>query len=184
MPDFYPQEKGVIRRDRAGEARDVMARELMMESLGMIPIGGMAAKMSSPAVDVLGRWIRRFRTKKGKPPTVPAKHLEKAIRQEEVRRGVLRFDPQTGEQLKYNSPTIEVMEQLNPQRSIRHPLRPESGSYVTGGQPRNLGSTERDDFKRLEEFMHLLRGQDLDLDDARYLRSLGSEAGPFRRTGR
>ena len=85
MPDFYPQEKGVIKRDRTGEARDILAKELMYESLGMIPVGGMAAKMSSPAVDVLGRWIRRFRTKKGKPPTVPAKHIEKALRHEDKR---------------------------------------------------------------------------------------------------
>ena len=83
MPDFYPSEKGVIRRDRTGEARDVMARELMMESLGMIPIGGMAAKMSSPAVDVLSRWIRRYR--KDKAPTVPQKTIEKAIENEKKR---------------------------------------------------------------------------------------------------
>ena len=80
MADFYPSEKGVIRRDRTGEARDVMARELMMESLGMIPIGGMAAKMSSPAVDVLSRWIRRYR--KDKAPTVPQKTIEKALKHE------------------------------------------------------------------------------------------------------
>ena len=85
MPDYYPQEKGVIKRDRTGEARDILAKELMYESLGMIPVGGMAAKMSSPAVDVLWRWIRRFRTKKGKPPTVPAKHIEKALRHEDER---------------------------------------------------------------------------------------------------
>ena len=155
MPDFYPQEKGVIKRDRTGEARDILAKELMYESLGMIPVGGMAAKMSKPAVDVLGRWIRRFR--KDKPPTVPERVIDKAIMHEEVRRGELRFNPQTGERLKYNSPTIEAMEQLNPQRSIRHPLRPDSGSYVTGGQPRNLGITERDDFKKLEDFMLMLR---------------------------
>ena len=116
---------------------------------------GMAAKMSKPAVDVLSRWIRRFR--KDKPPTVPERVIDKAIMHEEVRRGELRFNPQTGERLKYNSPTIEAMEQLNPQRSIRHPLRPDSGSYVTGGQPRNLGITERDDFKKLEDFMLMLR---------------------------
>ena len=44
---------------------------------------GMAAKMSSPAVDVLERWIRRFR--KDKPPTVPLKHIEKAIENEKER---------------------------------------------------------------------------------------------------
>ena len=44
---------------------------------------GMAAKMSSPAVDVLSRWIRRFR--KDKPPTVPLKHIEKALKHEDKR---------------------------------------------------------------------------------------------------
>jgi hypothetical protein len=42
--DYYPQEKGVIRRDRAGEFRDIMARELMFEALGLIPFAGMAGK--------------------------------------------------------------------------------------------------------------------------------------------
>ena len=46
MPDYYPQEKGVIRRDRAGEFRDLMAKELMMESLGLIPVAGMAGKFA------------------------------------------------------------------------------------------------------------------------------------------
>ena len=44
---------------------------------------GMAAKMSSPAVDVLSRWKRRFR--KDKPPTVPEKHIKKALENEEKR---------------------------------------------------------------------------------------------------
>ena len=46
MADYYPQEKGVIRRDRAGEFRDLMAKELMMESLGLIPVAGMAGKFA------------------------------------------------------------------------------------------------------------------------------------------
>ena len=45
---------------------------------------GMAARMSSPAVDVLSRWIRRFR--KDKPPTVPEKHIKKALENESERR--------------------------------------------------------------------------------------------------
>ena len=45
--DYYPQEKGVIRRDRAGEFRDVMARELMYEALGLIPFAGTAKKAKS-----------------------------------------------------------------------------------------------------------------------------------------
>ena len=81
--DYYPQEKGVIRRDRAGEFRDAMAKELMFEALGAIPIGGMASKMGKPAVDVLSRWIRRHR--KGKAPTVPQKTIEKAIDNEKKR---------------------------------------------------------------------------------------------------
>jgi len=44
MADYYPKEKGVIRRDRAGEFRDFMAKELMMEALGLIPVAGMAGK--------------------------------------------------------------------------------------------------------------------------------------------
>ena len=46
MPDYYPQEKGVIRRDRAGEFRDIMAKELMFEALGLIPVAGMAGKFA------------------------------------------------------------------------------------------------------------------------------------------
>jgi hypothetical protein len=148
MPDFYPSEKGVIRRDRTGEARDVLARELMYESLGMIPVGGMAAKMSSPAVDVLGRWIRRFR--KDKPPTVPEKVIDKAIRHEEVRRGQLRFDPQTGEQLKYGDPTI--MESVSRGSSSGRRSLGEMGEIE-----RPLGFMEKDDFDLLEDFMLKLR---------------------------
>ena len=85
MPDYYPQEKGSIKRDRVGEFIDLMAKN----QLDMMPIGGMAAKMSSPAVDVLSRWIRRFR--KDKPPTVPAKHIKKALKHEEERSGFGEF---------------------------------------------------------------------------------------------
>ena len=71
-----------------------------MDLTDIMPGGmGMAAKMSSPAVDVLSRWIRRFR--KDKPPTVPEKVIDKAIRHEEVRKGERRFNPQTGKPLKY-----------------------------------------------------------------------------------
>ena len=48
MADYYPQEKGVIRRDRAGEFRDLMAKELMFEALGLIPVAGMAGKFMKP----------------------------------------------------------------------------------------------------------------------------------------
>ena len=150
MADFYPSEKGVIRRDRTGEARDVMARELMMESLGMIPIGGMAAKMSSPAVDVLSRWIRRYR--KDKAPTVPLKNIEKALKHEYER----------------STKKIPV------KRSMDDPLYPE---YIQGRsmQPRSymgpenlpvpnqfeihrpLGVKDKDLFEELWDFIETVR---------------------------
>jgi hypothetical protein len=142
MPDFYPSEKGVIRRDRTGEARDVLARELMMESLGMIPIGGMAAKMSSPAVDVLGRWIRRFR--KDKPPTVPLKNIEKALKHEYERRtrkglDTHSFDDHLIEQRSYMGPeNLPVpSERFRRHRSLIH---------------RPLGAEEKEPFDQLWKF--------------------------------
>jgi len=61
-----------------------------MDLTDIMPGGmGMAAKMSSPAVDVLSRWIRRFR--KDKPPTVPSKHIKKALENEEKRSGFGEF---------------------------------------------------------------------------------------------
>ena len=45
MADFYPSEKGVIRRDRTGEARDVLAREFGSELLGLIPGVGIFKKI-------------------------------------------------------------------------------------------------------------------------------------------
>ena len=53
--DYYPKEKGVIRRDRAGEFRDFMAKELMMESLGLIPVAGMAGKFGKTISPFLGK---------------------------------------------------------------------------------------------------------------------------------
>ena len=90
MPDYYPSEKGVIRRDSPKEAYlDKVSREVLAKGFGEslnllpIPIAGMAAKLSLPATDVLARWIRRFR--KDKPPTVPLKHIEKALKHEDKR---------------------------------------------------------------------------------------------------
>ena len=57
--DYYPQEKGVIRRDRAGEFRDVMAKELMMESLGLIPVAG-ALKKGGSILNQLGKRGGKF----------------------------------------------------------------------------------------------------------------------------
>ena len=169
MADFYPSEKGVIRRDRTGEARDVMARELMMESLGMIPIGGMAAKMSSPAVDVLSRWIRRYR--KDKAPTVPLKNIEKALKHEYER----------------STKKIPV------KRSMDDPLYPEyiqgrsmqPGSYmgpenlpVPWGRRgeaflrRPLGAQEKEPFEDLWDFLEGIR------------KGSPPNSWPFRRTPR
>ena len=111
---------------------------------------GMAAKMSSPAVDVLSRWIRRFRTKKGKPPMVPEKVIDKAIRHENVRKGYQRFNPQTGEPLKYGDPTI--MESVSRGSSSGRRSLGEMGEIE-----RPLGFMEKDDFDLLEDFMLKLR---------------------------
>ena len=148
MPDFYPQEKGVIKRDRTGEARDILAKELMYESLGMIPVGGMAAKMSSPAVDVLGRWIRRFR--KDKPPTVPLENIEKALKNEGIRRGLGPL-PHWGES---SADRLRKDPSIQPRR-----FEPPAGS---GGerrptQDRYIGFKEKTDFDKLHEFMNFLK---------------------------
>ena len=151
MPDFYPQEKGVIKRDRTGEARDILAKELMYESLGMIPVGGMAAKMSSPAVDVLGRWIRRFR--KDKPPTVPLKHIEKALKHEDIRSGSgppPRSWEHSDERL-YRNPTIRT-------RRESYTERPEIDSKY-------LGFKEKPESDRLHEFIEMLRRMPDKLED-------------------
>ena len=118
----------------------------------MMPIGGMAAKMSSPATDVLSRWIRRFR--KDKPPTVPEKVIDKALRHEEVRSGLERFDPKTGKPLKYGKPTIKE-EGLDPSYGEGRGRRL---FHLGPGDPyRPLGAIEKDDFKKLEDFMLMLR---------------------------
>ena len=109
---------------------------------------GMAAKMSSPAVDVLSRWIRRFR--KDKPPTVPEKVIDKDIRHEEVRKGERRFNPQTGKPLKYGKPTI--MESVS-----RGSSSGRRNLGAMGEMERPLGFMEKDDFDLLEDFMLKLR---------------------------
>ena len=143
MPDYYPQEKGSIRRDRVGEFRDLMAKK----QLGMMPIGGMAAKMSSPAVDVLSRWIRRFR--KDKPPTVPLKNIEKALKNEYQRRTQLgldtdSFDDHLIEQRSYMGPeNLPVpSERFRRHRSLLH---------------RPLGAEEKDPFGELWDFIETVR---------------------------
>ena len=148
MPDFYPQEKGVIKRDRTGEARDILAKELMYESLGMIPVGGMAAKMSKPAVDVLGRWIRRFR--KDKPPTVPLKNIEKALRHEGIRRG-LGTPPRSWEHSAeriYRDPPIQL-------RRFEPTFRSGAAPDFSGAD-RYIGFKEKPEFDMLHDFRTFL----------------------------
>jgi len=162
MPDFYPQEKGVIKRDRTGEARDILAKELMYESLGMIPVGGMAAKMSSPAVDVLGRWIRRFR--KDKPPTVPLKNIEKALKHEferetktiPVRRSI--DDPLFPEYKRGRS--IEARSYTGPENlsvpsQFTRATNPEQ--LTSRMMHRSLGAKEKPQFSDLWNFVEGLR---------------------------
>jgi hypothetical protein len=162
MPDFYPSEKGVIRRDRTGEARDVLVRELMMESLGMIPIGGMAAKMSSPAVDVLGRWIRRFR--KDKPPTVPLKNIEKALKHEYERRTRKGLDTHS-----FDDHLIEQRSYMGPENLPVPVKRPGPGRYM---RHRPLGAQEKEPFEELWDFVEGLR------------KGSPPTSWPFRRTPR
>jgi hypothetical protein len=139
MPDYYPQEKGSIRRDRVGEFRDLMAKE----QLGMMPIGGMAAKMSSPATDVLSRWIRRFR--KDKPPTVPLKNIEKALHHEGLRRGLgpppRSWEPSKVDRLR-RDPSIQQRRFESSPRSLGH-------TY--------LGFKEKPEFDRLHDFISFLK---------------------------
>ena len=161
MPDYYPQEKGSIRRDRVGEFRDLMAKK----QLGMMPIGGMAAKMSKPAVDVLSRWIRRYR--KGKAPTVPSKQIEKALENEEARTlGIGRPGPSQRSYkplIKYNEwphhpDTKEYFDELK-----------ESGDRITeieyylsqggrghgelAGRPKAIGFEEKSHMSMIEDFL-------------------------------
>ena len=118
---------------------------------------GMAAKMSSPAVDVLSRWIRRFR--KDKPPTVPLKNIEKALKHEYKRRTQLglgnvsdSFDK--GNQRMWHHP-IE-------QRSYMGPENLPVGSVGTGREGlihRPLGAQEKEPFDQLWKFSRELKHQ-------------------------
>ena len=112
-----------------------------MDLTDIMPGGmGMAAKLSLPATDVLARWIRRFR--KDKPPTVPLKHLEKAARNEQLRRGEPKYDPQTGKVIRdklFENPTI--LEKSSPIDTLTH----------RGGH--NIGFSEVGDLDVLEAFI-------------------------------
>ena len=110
---------------------------------------GMAAKMSSPAVDVLSRWIRRFR--KDKPPTVPEKHIEKALRHEGIRRG-LGPPPRSWEHSAeriYRDPPIQPR-RFEP--TARTGMPPDFS-----GADRYIGFKEKTEFDKLHDFMEMLR---------------------------
>ena len=125
-----------------------------MDLTDIMPGGmGMAAKMSSPAVDVLSRWIRRFR--KDKPPTVPLKHIEKAVWNEGVRRGTPRFDLK-GQPL-YGATSIDDMAESIKASRPRRPYRVTPGNLLTDDQARNLGFQEREEFDKLRDFIKGLR---------------------------
>ena len=112
-----------------------------MDLTDIMPGGmGMAAKLSLPATDVLARWLRRFR--KDKPPTVPLKHLEKAARNEQLRRGEPKYDAQTGNLIRdklFENPTI--LEKSSPIDILSH----------RGGK--NIGFREVEDLDVLDAFI-------------------------------
>ena len=118
-----------------------------MDLTDLMPGGmGMAAKMSSPAVDVLSRWIRRFR--KDKPPTVPLKNIEKALKHEGIRRG-LGPPPRSWEHSAeriYRDPPIQP-------RRVGQVTELES---LTRGAPRYIGFKEKPEFDRLYDFINFL----------------------------
>ena len=126
---------------------------------------GMAARMSKPAVDVLARWIRRYR--KGKSPTVPSKQIEKALENEEARTlGIGRPGPSQRSYkplIKYNEwphhpDTKEYFDELK-----------ESGDRITeieyylsqggrgggelAGRPKAIGFEEKSHMSMVEDFL-------------------------------
>ena len=122
-----------------------------MDLTDIMPGGmGMAAKMSSPAVDVLSRWIRRFR--KDKPPTVPLKNIEKALRHEGIRRG-LGPPPRSWEHSAeriYRDPPIQPRRFEGSSPLPLDPFqRPFDHTY--------LGFKEKPEFDMLHEFMEMLK---------------------------
>ena len=123
---------------------------------------GMAAKMSSPAVDVLSRWIRRFR--KDKPPTVPLKNIEKALKHEYKRRTQLglgnvsdSFD--RGNQRMWHHP-IEQRSYMGPENLPVPVPSLQRGDLAYNYVPnihRPLGAQEKDPFEELWDFVQGLR---------------------------
>ena len=114
---------------------------------------GMAAKMSSPATDVLSRWIRRFR--KDKPPTVPLKNIEKALKNEYERR-TKNYMPHKS----FKEYLDTIHERKNPIESKSY-MGPENlpvpGSTLTH---RPLGVAEKEPFDELWNFLHGIRASE------------------------
>ena len=110
---------------------------------------GMAAKMSSPAVDVLSRWIRRFR--KDKPPTVPLKNIEKALKHEYKRRTQKGLDTDS-----FDDHLIEQRSYMGPE-NLPVPGQPAGRRRREALVHRPLGVEERDPFGELWNFIEGIR---------------------------
>ena len=117
-----------------------------MDLTDIMPGGmGMAAKMSSPAVDVLSRWIRRFR--KDKPPTVPLKNIEKALKHEYERRT---------KNIPGVKKPIEQRSYMGPE-NLPVPGQPAGRRRREALVHRPLGVEERDPFGELWNFIEGIR---------------------------
>ena len=125
-----------------------------MDLTDIMPGGmGMAAKMSSPAVDVLSRWIRRFR--KDKPPTVPLKNIEKALKHEYERRTRKGLDTHS-----FDDHLIEQRSYMGPENLPVPVPSLQRGDLAYNYVPnihRPLGAQEKDTFEELWDFVQGLR---------------------------
>ena len=146
------------------DPRSKLARNFKegLDLTDLMPGGmGMAAKMSSPAVDVLSRWIRRFR--KDKPPTVPVDVLEKAI-DNEAKRWVppkLVLRPERAKEFADN-PALRKIKEATEYIEQKRPRKWDPNDYMyLGGRPPNLGAREKADIRVLERFLSDLRMQDM-----------------------
>ena len=106
---------------------------------------GMAAKMSSPAVDVLERWIRRFR--KDKPPTVPLKNIEKALKHEYERKTQKGLDTDS-----FDDHLIEQRSYMGPE-NLPVPGQPAGRRRREAFVHRPLGVEGKDPFEDLWDFV-------------------------------
>ena len=117
-----------------------------MDLTDIMPGGmGMAAKMSSPAVDVLSRWIRRFR--KDKPPTVPLKNIEKALKHEYKRRTQKGLDTDS-----FDDHLIEQRSYMGPE-NLPVPGQPAGRRRREAFVHRPLGVEGKDPFEDLWDFV-------------------------------